>query len=433
MAFEKQLAASHLTPAQLLDPHLTYNPGAALPTGLDWDAYFHAAGAPPGAGKNIECPAALAASLQISPSALRAYLRWHVLKSYAAYLPLVFAEAHFGFFKRRLEGVSRLPARRDLVMDAANSHLGAEVGQLYADAYWNKERGSHVMRVAQAVRLALRARMSAVSWLTPATRAAALEKLDAMAIRVGRGASADLHHSASTGPSSSWAEAVLAARRAHHERAMTRAAAGTADPRVWLDINPQTVNACYNPQLNCITLPAAILQPPFFDESAPLSANLGALGAVVGHEFVHGYDGYGRQFDKLGALKDWWMPPDVAAFSEREARLAASIGAHMPGLDVKLTSGENTADAGGLRLALDALGPSPSQEDLRVFFCSWATLWRARCTSQDAARRLKEDPHPTPLLRVNWQLSNFPEFHAAWGVRPGDGMWRPPERRVAIW
>jgi putative endopeptidase len=217
------------------------------------------------------------------------------------------------------------------------------------------------------------------------------------------------------------------------------------DEQEWA-MTPQTVNAYYHPTLNEIVFPAAILQPPFFDATADDAVNYGAIGAVIGHEISHGFDDQGRRSDGDGNLRDWWTPQDASAFESRADRLVEQYGGYEPlqGMPIngRLTLGENIGDLSGLAVAYDAyrhsLGgrPAPVIGGLtgdQRFFLGWAQIWRTLFREEALRQRLLTDSHSPGEFRVNGVLRNLDEFHDAFDVRPGDGMYLPPGERVEIW
>lgn len=211
-------------------------------------------------------------------------------------------------------------------------------------------------------------------------------------------------------------------------------------------MSPQTVNAYYNPEMNEIVFPAAILQPPFFTMAADDAVNYGGIGAVIGHEISHGFDDKGSQYDGEGNLRNWWTEADHEAFSARTSALVEQYGQYEPvaghHLNGELTLGENIADLSGLAVAyrayLRSLGDSqaPVIDGLtgaQRFFAGWAQVWRAKTRPEETVRRVTTDPHSPPEYRVTGVLVNNDDFMAAFEVQPGDGMWRDPELRVRIW
>ena len=222
---------------------------------------------------------------------------------------------------------------------------------------------------------------------------------------------------------------------------------GPVDREEWFK-TPQTVNAYYSPRMNQIVFPAAILQPPFFDPETDAAVNYGAIGAVIGHEIGHGFDDQGSKYDGTGALQEWWTEADRAAFDERAGALIAQFDAlepaQTPGLHVNgaLTVGENIGDIGGLTMAYRAYlrsldGAEPPVIDgltgAQRFFLSWARVWRFKARDAEARRRLVVDPHAPAEFRCNAAVRNLAEFHEAFDVREGDGMWWDPADRVRIW
>ncbi len=213
-------------------------------------------------------------------------------------------------------------------------------------------------------------------------------------------------------------------------------------------MTPQTVNAYYNPGMNEIVFPAAILQPPFFDLHADDAANYGGIGAVIGHEIGHGFDDQGAKYDGDGNLENWWTDSDRTEFGKRTAALIAQYDEFepkaLPGKHVNgsFTIGENIGDLGGLSIALNAYeiavgdDESPVIDGLtglqRVFF-GWAQVWRTKVRDEEATRRLAVDPHSPPEFRCNGVVRNIDAFHTAFDVKPGDGLYLEPEKRVKIW
>jgi endothelin-converting enzyme/putative endopeptidase len=212
-------------------------------------------------------------------------------------------------------------------------------------------------------------------------------------------------------------------------------------------MTPQTINAYYNPLLNQITFPAAILQPPFFDPNADAAVNYGAIGAVIGHEIGHGFDDQGRQFDPTGRLRDWWTETSARQFTERTARLKQQYDSYdgIPGLKVngQLTMGENIGDLGGLEMAYAAYhryqqrhGPAPVIGGLtgdQRFFLAFAQAWRSTIREGSLRERILSDPHSPPEWRVNGVVRNVDAWYRAFNIQPGDRLYLPPEQRVRIW
>jgi predicted metalloendopeptidase len=211
-------------------------------------------------------------------------------------------------------------------------------------------------------------------------------------------------------------------------------------------MTPQTINAYYNPVKNEIVFPAAILQPPFFDATAEDAVNYGAIGAVIGHEIGHGFDDQGRRFDGAGKLRDWWKPADETEFQKRAKILVEQFNGYSPvagaTINGEFTLGENIGDLGGLAIAYKAwkisLGgkPSPVIDGLtgdQRFFMGWAQAWRAKAREAYLRRQILADPHAAAEFRANGPLGNIQAFYDAFGVKPGDKLYREPDKRVRIW
>ena len=232
--------------------------------------------------------------------------------------------------------------------------------------------------------------------------------------------------------------------RVEHERAITKLR-NPVDRGEWL-MTPQTVNAYYNPPMNEIVFPAAILQPPFFDAGADNAINYGAIGAVIGHEISHAFDDQGSKYDGVGNLRDWWSPQDRQRFVERTSGLVAQYAAYepLPGtrVDGELTLGENIADLAGLGIAYEAYRvslagvPTPDIDGFtgdQRFFLGWAQGWRSRIRDEALRERLLSDPHSPAEYRVNGVVTNLPAFHQAFATTPGDRLFKPPEQQVMLW
>jgi putative endopeptidase len=293
------------------------------------------------------------------------------------------------------------------------------------------------------VKAALGARIERVDWMSPATKAKALEKLSKFTVKIGypvkwRDYSAltltedDLYGDAERTAAFDWRRKV---KRLNEP----------VDKAEW-DMTPQTVNAYYNPQNNEIVFPAAILQPPFFDPDADPAINYGGIGGVIGHEMTHGFDDQGRHSDGDGALTDWWTPQDAAKFDAQAKRLNGQYDQYepVPGIHVKgdQTTGENIADLGGVLLALDAYHaslhgqPAPVIDgltgDQRVFL-GWAQVWREKVRDDRAKQLAVSDVHAPAHFRVNGPLRNVDGWYTAFDIKPGDPLYIPPDQRVRIW
>jgi len=474
VALETRLARAHLTRTERRDPLRTYNPvsgPAELPSAFDYAAYFSALGKAQPGKINVDCVAALAAAAEAAAAPaheLRAYLRWHVANSGAEYLASAFVDLDFLFYQKALSGQKELKPRYKRAVAKTTAHLPEALGQLYVAAAFPGDAKARALAVVASVRDAMQRRLASLPWLQEETRAKALAKLATFHVKIGYPDVWVCYDQLALPAGGPWFAMVLACRRFEHARMLARIGA-PVDRSRWM-MAPQTVNAYFNPPLNEIVFPAAIMQPPFFDREADDAVNFGAMGAVVGHEISHGFDDQGRKYDANGNVECWWSEADAAEFVRRADVMAAQASAftvhtrsdcaapagpfRLGGsrtsalcdcgrVNGQLTNGENVADLGGLRLALSAFRESSAQASagdeidgftpLQRFFLAWAQVWRATITAEAAALRLTTDPHAPHTFRVNGPLANMEAFHEAFGVKEGDGMWRAPEERVDIW
>jgi putative endopeptidase len=320
--------------------------------------------------------------------------------------------------------------------------MGFGVGQLYTARYFPPESKAKIEDLVANVKAAMRVRLEHLDWMTPATKAEALKKLDTYQIKVGY-------------PDYPRDYSGLAIRADDLVGDVRRAAVwdwgyyvhrlnGPVDRSDW-SMTPQT-NDAYNGSLRDIVFPAGILQPPIFDAAADPAINYGAIGAVIGHELTHGFDDEGRKLDAAGALRDWWTPADAAAFEARAKRLGAQYSAYEPAPGAKingdLTMGENIADLGGVNVALEAyhrsLGGKPAPVldgftgDQRVFL-GWAQAWRGKAREDYVRKQVVSDPHSPRAFRVIGPTRNVDAWYDAFGVKPGETYYLPPDQRVRIW
>jgi putative endopeptidase len=293
------------------------------------------------------------------------------------------------------------------------------------------------------VKAALGARIERVDWMTPATKAKALEKLSKFTVKIGYPVKWRDYSALALSDSDLYGDAERSA--AFDWRRKVKRMNDPVDKTEW-DMTPQTVNAYYNPQNNEIVFPAAILQPPFFDADADPAINYGGIGGVIGHEMTHGFDDQGRHSDGDGALRDWWTAEDAAKFDAQAHRLNAQYDQYepVPGTHVKgdQTTGENIADLGGVLLALDAYHaslhgkPAPVIDgltgDQRVFL-GWAQVWREKVRDDRARQLAVADVHSPAHFRVNGPLRNVDAWYSAFNIKPGDPLYIPPDQRVRIW
>jgi putative endopeptidase len=324
-----------------------------------------------------------------------------------------------------------------------NGVLGEVLGREYVRRHFPASSKAKMEEMVRNLQAAMRARIEGAAWMTPETRAAALDKLDKQRVKVGYPSKWRDYSGLELRPDDLYGNVKRAG--AFTTRYYFDRIGKPVDREEWL-MTPQTVNAYFAPLANEIVFPAAMLQAPMFDPKADPAVNYGAIGAVVGHEISHGFDDQGRQFDEAGRLRDWWKPQDAERFIAEAGRLADQYGAYegAPGMKVngKLTLGENIGDQGGVRIALDAYHASlkgkkaPTLDGYsgdQRFFLAWAQGWRGKVRDEMMRMILVSDPHSPYRWRVDGTLRNIDEWYQAFGVKPGDRLYLAPKDRVRVW
>ena len=451
-ALEVELAGLHWTPAEARDPEkgvrrFTFAQLSREMPGFDWEAWGRPQGMTPAGDIILAQPSffkGFAALVRARP--LETWRLWLAARYITWASPFVsdaFGNARFEFFGRALTGQEVPRARWKRGVGLVNGYLGDAVGRLYVERHFPASSKARVDALVSRIRSAFRQAIGDAEWLTPATKRAALGKLSKLRTRIGYPDEWREYRGLVIKPD----DLLGNIQRAMAFDAAARMGRVNApdDPRHW-PIPPQTVNAAYRPESNEIVLPAAILQPPFFDAAADEAVNYGAIGGIVGHELTHGFDARGRRFDSDGAERDWWKPEDEQAFLTRAGALVAQFSAHDPidGARVNgdLSLSENVADLGGLAVAYRAyrasLGgrSSPVIDGLsgeQRFFMGWARVWRAKVRDDFVRQLMLTDPHAPARFRVNGPASNLREFYEAFALEPGDTLYRDPARRVRIW
>jgi putative endopeptidase len=459
VALETALASHHWDVVADRDAEATYNPTtladlAADAPGFDWAQWVRALGAPAGAMEHLVVRepgfatgfAALWASEPLD--AWRTWLTYHVVTARAPYLGQELTQANFDFYGRTLTGAQELRERWRRGVSFVEGALGEAVGKVYVERHFPPSHKARMDELVAHLVEAYRRSISALDWMGDETRAKALAKLDAFTPKIGYPVRWRDYSALVVAPD----DLVGNVRRASaFELDRELGKIGKPIDRDEWFMTPQTVNAYYNPGMNEIVFPAAILQPPFFDAGADDAVNYGAIGAVIGHEIGHGFDDQGSKYDGTGALEDWWTADDRKAFEARTRALIAQYDAFSPAqlngshhVNGALTIGENIGDLGGLSIALKAYeialrGPitdAPVLDGLtgaQRAFVGWAMSWRAKARDEEVIRRLATDPHSPDEFRCNGVVRNVDAFHEAFGTAPGDGMWLAPEERVRIW
>ena len=427
------------------DHRMTRKELAALAPGFDWTAYFTAVGAPPFTEINVGWPDFFKGMSELlaarSLQDWKVYLRWQTLHDASDLLPAAFVNEDFNFFDKTLSGTQQLRPRWKRCVSLTNRQLGEALGQRYVESQFGAEAKARMSKMVTALETALDRDIRELPWMTDATKKRALEKRAAITNKIGY---PEHWRDYST------VKIVRGDALGNDERATAFAAAYNrakigrkVDPSEWT-MTPPTVNANYSQFENNVNFPAGILQPPFFDQTMDDAVNFGGIGAAIGHELTHGFDDQGRKFDAHGNLADWWTEADAKEFEKRASCLADEYsgftvagGVHLNG---RLTLGENTADNGGVRIALMALedalkgSPSPPRDGFtpeQRLFLGWGQVWCENATEQDAKLRAQTDPHSPGRYRVNGVLSNMPEFQKAYGCAPKAPMVR--ENACRVW
>ncbi len=449
---EAALAAHQRTPTELRDIEAAYNPRAVADLaratdGFDVRAYLAAAGLAAVDTVVVAQPEfvdGLAAAVRTLPTAdWRAYLRASLLAEAAPVLPDAYGDALFAF-SQALTGQAEQRGRAKRAADAVGAMLGETVGEVFLDRHFPDASRARMAEMIENLRAALRISITGADWMTEPTRAAALAKLDAARFKIG-GPEAPERVEAEfrSGDAAGNLRRFAAWRRADELAKLVE----LVDPAEW-QMTPQTVNAYHDPARNEVVFPAAILRPPFFDPTADDATNYGAIGAIIGHEFSHGFDDQGRRFDAGGTLRDWWTPADAAAYEARVAPIVAQYERYRPipgdsaHVNGTLTLGENISDLAGLAIAHRAYRLSLGGADAPVldgltgdqrFFMSWGRAWRSKAPEPFVRYLLGADTHSPGEFRANGPVGHLQAFVDAFSVRPGDALWIAPADRIAVW
>ena len=449
---EKRLAEQQWDKVALRDPVKLYNPMtpaelAQQAPGFAWEAFFTAAGLPGLDRLSVAQPSyAIAAAKLLADAPLadvKLYLKLRTLDAFSGVLPAPLREASFAFHGTALSGAKAERPRWQKAVANLNGALGEAVGEVYVKRYFPAADKARMLDLVHNLMAAYKDSIDGLSWMTPATKAAAQEKLSKYAVKIGYPDTWRDYGPLQVKAGDAFGN-VLRAAQFDWQRTAAKASK-PVDRREW-GMTPQTVNAYYNPMMNEIVFPAAILLPPFYSPKADDAVNYGAIGAVIGHEISHGFDDEGSQFDGDGALHNWWTEEDRKAFDAITAKLVAQYDAYepIPGKHVngKLTLGENIADLSGLQIAykayLRSLGgkPAPMIDGLsgpQRFFMGWAQVWRSKTREERQLQLLTVDPHSPTEFRANGAAVNHDGFHEAFKTKPGDKMYKPSAERIRLW
>jgi predicted metalloendopeptidase len=452
VALESRIAKAQWSKVENRDADKTYNKMglaelAKLAPGFDWPLYFQGIGVQDVKELVVSQPSYLASMArlldQVPLATWKVWLKFHIVHRYASLLNKDLADADFAFYGTTLRGVPQNRPRWKRGVAIVEGCLGEALGKLYVEKRFPPEAKRRMDQMVKNVLEAYRIRFQNLDWMSPETKQKALAKLAMFTPKIGypkkwRDYSAlEIRRGDLVGN---------VQRHAIYEWNRDLAKLGKPVDRDEWHMTPQTVNAYYNPSQNEIVFPAAILQPPFFNFTADDAVNYGGIGAVIGHETGHGFDDQGSKWDGAGNLHQWWTPADRAEFEKRVDALAAQFDQFepFPGFKVngRFTLGENIGDLAGLTIAYDAYRLSLCGKQAPVidgltgdqrFFLGWAQVWRRKHREADLKNRLLTDPHSPAEYRVNGTVRNVPAFYSAFGVKEGDKLYLPPEKRVKIW
>ncbi len=452
LALETRLAEEHMPKEETRDRVKLYNmfPLDQLPEVMpqfSWDAYLAEAGVADIDGLMIAMVDYMKALdsiiVETELEDWQTYLKWRVLRTTARRLTSELDEANFDFYGKTLQGrEQQLPQWRRGV-SAVNGSLGEVVGKVYVEEHFPPAAKARMEELVDNLLAAYEASIKELEWMTEATRAEALDKLYKFTPKIGYPDQWRDYDGLEIRADDLYGNLVRVARF-NYARDLARQS-GPVDREEW-QMTPQTVNAYYNPPLNEIVFPAAILQPPFFNMEADDAVNYGAIGAVIGHEIGHGFDDSGSAFDGDGVLRNWWTDDDRAEFEMRTARLVEQYSAFQPFEDLhvngEFTQGENIGDLGGITIGLKAYlmsldGEEPPVIDgftgIQRVFLGYAQVWRDKTREQTVRQQIATDPHAPAEYRANGPVRNVPEFYEAFDVAETDALYLPPEERVKIW
>jgi endothelin-converting enzyme len=450
-ALETRLANYQWTKVQNRDPVKTYNLMSLpeyqkLAPNFDWLSFFEGLGAPV-QKLNVYQPSFIKGVGQlvktVPVSDWRLYFKFHLLNEYAPYLSAQFADLEFDFNERTLNGAQEPRPRWRRSLLSMDDDMGELLGRMFVEAHFPPEAKRRMREIVDNLIRSMDASIDGLDWMSPATRAEAKQKLSKITVKIGY-PDRWRDYSALLVRPDDLVGNVMRSKAFETQRQIARTG-GTVDRGEWL-MTPQQVNAYYLPNSNEITFPAAILRPPFFDMNADDAVNYGGIGSVIGHEISHGFDDSGRQYDGDGNLRDWWTAEDGEKFKARADVLVNQFNGYAvldnQHLNGRLTLGENIGDLSGLAIALKGYQLSLAGKQAPVidgftgeqrFFFGWAQVWRRKYRDEELQKRLLTDPHSPSEFRVNGPLSNIDAFYDAFGLKPGDRLYRPPGERVKIW
>ena len=457
LALETQIAACHWDQVKDRDAEATYNKKSfseltSLAPAFNWQLWITASKTPSHVLEQVivrqpsyfEGLSKLIESFEADK--WRTWLTWHIISGASPYLNKALVDENFNFYGTTLSGIPKLKERWKRGVGLVEGALGEAVGQIYVDRHFGKQAKERMVGLVANLIQAYRVDIKALTWMSDETKEKAFIKLDKFTPKIGYPDKWRDYSKLTINPGDLIGNlAQISKYSQDYEYAKI---GKPVDKSEWY-MTPQTVNAYYNPGMNEIVFPAAILQPPFFDVLADDdAANYGGIGAVIGHEIGHGFDDQGSKYDGDGNLVNWWSDKDRAEFEKRTKKLIEQYDQLSPSAapEVKvngaLTIGENIGDLGGLTIAYKAYeislnGKQPPEIDgytgAQRFFMGWAQSWRGKYRPEEVKRRIATDPHSPDEFRCNQIVANLTEFYDAFAVKPSDKHFMPEGQRVRIW
>lgn len=451
-ALEEKLAKGQWTQVENRDPQKTYNKVetaklSTLTSDYEWKDFMNGLGIAGQSAVIVQQPTYITAFGEAMKSGSlddwKLYAKWRVLTSAASYLSKKFDDEDFSFNRKTLTGAQQPEPRWKRAAQDMDGLMGEAVGKIYVQKYFPPEAKARMEKLVQNLLAAYAQSIRSLDWMTPETIQAAETKLSKFTYKIGYPDHWRDYSALQIKPDDLLGN-IQRAVEFEYNRNLNKL--GKPIDRSEWGMTPQTINAYYNPVMNEVVFPAAILQPPFFDMNGDDAVNYGAIGAGIGHEIGHGFDDSGSQFDGDGDLRNWWTDKDRKEFDARTGKLVDQYNSFepLPGEHVngKLTLGENIGDLGGLSIAYKAYKLSLNGKEGPVldgytadqrFFMGWARIWARLYRDEDLRRRLVTDPHSLSEYRCNGVVRNIPAFYTAFGVKEGDKLYLKPEDRVKIW
>ena len=457
LALEIEMSRPRLDRVERRDARKQYNPTAIsdlqkMVPAIDWNTYLGEVGFKKLDTIIVSQPRYMAALQTIftnnKVADWKAYMRWMLVRGSASQLSTKMESANWEFYGKTLTGALKQRPRHEKALQVVNGTVGEALGKLYVEKKFPAEAKDKAFKMIRNVMRAYQNRINNLVWMSDETKAKAIEKLNGLTIKIGYPDKwEDYSALIVNSPEEGGSYFLNAKNIAEWNWKKELEKQGKPVDKTQWGMSPQTVNAYYNPSYNEIVFPAAILQPPFYNYLADEAVNYGGIGAVIGHEISHGFDDEGSRFNAEGNLVDWWTETDLNQFTALGTALADQYSAlePLPGIHVdgKFTLGENIGDLGGINAAYDGLqlyirengnpglidGYTPEQR----LFISWATIWRSKMRDEALKNQVKTDPHSPGMYRAYVPLLNLDTFYDAFNIKPGDGMYFEPNKRVKIW